>query len=177
MRSDPSLIRWTAPHKAAGCRRVIVDDVSLERGRSPSGSTLQRRCSKSMASMLWARSSSAGSSGARRYWRYLPSCRRVSSTSKLAVVRITGRARSPRSGNTVKLMPPNYVKVYVKRGKTDAGDAAAICEAVGDRDCQQDHAGRLGHHGPRRRLRGGPLRGPVSSRGMPGCRITGLAMG
>jgi transposase len=33
-------------------------------------------------------------------------------------------------GHTVKLMPPKYVKAYVKRGKTDAGDAAAICEAV-----------------------------------------------
>jgi transposase len=31
-------------------------------------------------------------------------------------------------GHTVKLMPPKYVKAYVKRGKTDAGDAAAICE-------------------------------------------------
>jgi len=27
-------------------------------------------------------------------------------------------------------MPPNYVKPYVKRGKTDPIDAAAICEAV-----------------------------------------------
>jgi transposase len=33
-------------------------------------------------------------------------------------------------GHAVKLMPPKYVKAYVKRGKTDAGDAAAICEAV-----------------------------------------------
>jgi transposase len=33
-------------------------------------------------------------------------------------------------GHAVKLMPPAYVKPYVKRGKTDAGDAAAICEAV-----------------------------------------------
>ena len=33
-------------------------------------------------------------------------------------------------GHTVKLMPPKYVKAYVKRGKTDAIDAAAICEAV-----------------------------------------------
>jgi transposase len=33
-------------------------------------------------------------------------------------------------GHTVKLMPPRYVKPYVKRGKTDAIDAAAICEAV-----------------------------------------------
>ena len=27
-------------------------------------------------------------------------------------------------------MPPAYVKPYVKRGKTDATDAEAICEAV-----------------------------------------------
>lgn len=27
-------------------------------------------------------------------------------------------------------MPPSYVKPYVKRGKTDAADAEAICEAV-----------------------------------------------
>lgn len=33
-------------------------------------------------------------------------------------------------GHTVKLIPPVYVKPYVKRGKSDAADAAAICEAV-----------------------------------------------
>ena len=33
-------------------------------------------------------------------------------------------------GHTVKLVPPSYVKAYVKRGKTDAADAEAICEAV-----------------------------------------------
>ncbi len=33
-------------------------------------------------------------------------------------------------GHNVKLIPPVYVKPYVKRGKSDAVDAAAICEAV-----------------------------------------------
>jgi transposase len=33
-------------------------------------------------------------------------------------------------GHNVQLMPPAYVKPYVKRGKTDANDAEAICEAV-----------------------------------------------
>ncbi|ASP19311.1 transposase IS116/IS110/IS902 family protein [Antarctobacter heliothermus] len=33
-------------------------------------------------------------------------------------------------GHTVRLMPPMYVKPYVKRGKSDAVDAEAICEAV-----------------------------------------------
>jgi transposase len=33
-------------------------------------------------------------------------------------------------GHEVRLMPAGYVKPYVKRGKTDAADAEAICEAV-----------------------------------------------
>jgi transposase len=33
-------------------------------------------------------------------------------------------------GHTVRLMPPAYVKPYVKRQKNDAADAEAICEAV-----------------------------------------------
>ena len=33
-------------------------------------------------------------------------------------------------GHEVRLMPPSYVKAYLKRGKTDAADAEAICEAV-----------------------------------------------
>lgn len=33
-------------------------------------------------------------------------------------------------GHEVRLMPASYVKPYVKRGKNDANDAEAICEAV-----------------------------------------------
>ena len=33
-------------------------------------------------------------------------------------------------GHTVRLIPPSYVKAYLKRSKNDANDAAAICEAV-----------------------------------------------
>jgi len=33
-------------------------------------------------------------------------------------------------GHTVKLMPPAYVKPYVKSQKNDSADAEAICEAV-----------------------------------------------
>ena len=33
-------------------------------------------------------------------------------------------------GHTVRLMPPAYVKPYVKRHKNDMADAEAICEAV-----------------------------------------------
>ena len=35
-----------------------------------------------------------------------------------------------RLGHEVKLLPPQYVKPYVKRGKNDAADAEAICEAM-----------------------------------------------
>lgn len=33
-------------------------------------------------------------------------------------------------GHDVKLIPPQYVKPYVKRGKNDVADAEALCEAV-----------------------------------------------
>src|SRR5438270_4616576 len=33
-------------------------------------------------------------------------------------------------GHTVRMMPPAYVKPYVKRHKNDAADAEAICEAA-----------------------------------------------
>ena len=33
-------------------------------------------------------------------------------------------------GHDVRLIPPAYVKAYVRRQKNDAADAAAICEAV-----------------------------------------------
>ena len=39
-------------------------------------------------------------------------------------------ARELKSSGRYRLMPPTYVKAYVKRGKNDAADAAAICEAV-----------------------------------------------
>jgi transposase len=35
-----------------------------------------------------------------------------------------------RLGHQVRLIPPAYVKPYVQRGKNDAADAAAICEAA-----------------------------------------------
>jgi transposase len=34
-------------------------------------------------------------------------------------------------GHTVRLIPPQYVKPFVKRGKNDRNDAEAICEAAG----------------------------------------------
>ncbi|TPW26155.1 IS110 family transposase [Martelella alba] len=34
------------------------------------------------------------------------------------------------AGHEVRLIPPNYIKPYLKRQKNDAADAAAICEAV-----------------------------------------------
>ena len=46
------------------------------------------------------------------------------------VRRIIGLGKLAQLGHTVCLMPPAYVKPYVKRGKTDAADAAAIAKTV-----------------------------------------------
>jgi len=45
-------------------------------------------------------------------------------------------------GHQVRLMPANYVKPYVKRGKNDANDAEAICEAVTRPSAGTHHQGR-----------------------------------
>ena len=35
-----------------------------------------------------------------------------------------------RLGHDARMMPPSYVKPYIRRQKNDASDAAAICEAA-----------------------------------------------
>ena len=40
-----------------------------------------------------------------------------------------------RLGHDVRLMPPTYVKAYVKRSKNDAADAAAIARRSRDHQC------------------------------------------
>ncbi len=75
-------------------------------------------------------SSSAKRCGGRRFCRSSPSflfCligREAYATSHHWARELT------KLGHEVRLMPPAYVKPYVKRGKTDMGDAEAICEGV-----------------------------------------------
>src|SRR5215218_2148730 len=56
-------------------------------------------------------------------------------------------------GHTVRLIPPAYVKPFVKRQKNDVADAEAICEAAGDALCAGEGGGTAGEHccvpGPR----------------------------
>src|SRR3984893_6690526 len=52
------------------------------------------------------------------------------------------------TGHDVLLMPPSYIKPYVKRGKNDAVDAEAICEAMsrpGSTLCSDQECGAAGH--------------------------------
>ena len=60
-----------------------------------------------------------GGAAASAPWRWRPARRRT-----------TGGARSRSSGTTVRLIPPIYVKPFVKRQKNDAADAEAIAEAA-----------------------------------------------
>lgn len=61
------------------------------------------------------------------YFGNLPPC--VIGIEACATAHDWGR-KLGRLGHEVKLIPPSYVKPYVRRGKNDAVDAAAICEAV-----------------------------------------------
>ncbi len=44
--------------------------------------------------------------------------------------RITGAGKAQAQGHTVTLLPPAYVRPYVRPSKTDRADAAALLEAV-----------------------------------------------
>lgn len=61
------------------------------------------------------------------YFRKLPGC--LVGIEACASAHYWARELS-NFGHDVRLMPPTYVKGYVKRGKTDQADAEAICEVV-----------------------------------------------
>ncbi len=61
------------------------------------------------------------------FFRKLPACR--VGIEACATAHYWGRELQS-LGHDVRLMPPAYVKPYVKRQKNDAADAEAICEAV-----------------------------------------------
>ena len=61
------------------------------------------------------------------FFEKLPPC--LVGIEACATAHYWGRELS-KLGHDVRLMPPSYVKPYVKRQKNDAADAEAICEAV-----------------------------------------------
>src|SRR6476620_9742568 len=63
-------------------------------------------------------------------WRFSRSCRRATVGIEACAASHHWSRQLQALGLTVRLMPPAYVKPYVKRQKNDASDAEAICEAV-----------------------------------------------
>jgi transposase len=122
-------MRRTAPHEASGCRRVIVDDGLPERAVHDD-SDLTKKVFQVHG---------VDAEGKVVVARKLRRKEVLAFFAKLAPCLVGLEACSgahcwardiAKLGHTVKLMSPKYVKPYVKRGKTDPGDAAAICEAV-----------------------------------------------
>jgi transposase len=80
--------------------------------------------------MRLARLSSVSGCDARRFWSFSP----VKPACLVAMEACSSAhhwARElARLGHVVRLIPPAYVKPFVKRQKNDAADAEAICEAA-----------------------------------------------
>src|SRR4249920_2173755 len=73
-------------------------------------------------------------------------------------------------GHDARLMPPTYVKAYLKRGKNDAADAAAICEAVTRPSMRFVPIKSVEHARKRARSVAGAGHRTSSPRGRPDCR-------
>ena len=114
------------------CHNVVVCERHNERSRPPcrlppSVWTSPNTGSRSTASTPMDTSLFAGGSGVMAYFRSLEPC--LVGMEACATAHYWARELTA-LGHTVKLMPPAYVKAYVKRNKNDAADAEAICEAV-----------------------------------------------
>src|SRR5262245_34254767 len=185
-------MRWTAPHKASKCRRVIVEDESPERAVHEHNYHYRARPCKEGVPNPRRRCQGQGRRRAQAQTQG-----GVGVLAKLAPCLVGMEAcgsahywarEIAKLGHSVKLMPPKYVKAYVKRGKTDAIDAAAICEAVTRpsmsfvpvKGLEQQglymlHSARLQLIGPRAQLING-VRGHLSELGIIAARgLLGLA--
>ena len=92
------------------------------------GLDLAKHVFKSIALMSWAHRSRQ--SDHKTCWSFSLRCRPCLVGSRPVGRRITGRVELITLGHEVRVMPPAYVKPYIRRQKNDASDAAAICEAV-----------------------------------------------
>ena len=90
----------------------------------------QRRCSRFTVLMVRGEWYCGGSCAAGRCWRSSPDCHPVLSAWRPAPLRTIGLGKLQALGHKVRLIPPQYVRPFVKTSKNDAADAEAICEAV-----------------------------------------------
>ena len=110
--------RGTVPMKAITLGLDIAKDVFQVHGEDASGkAVLQKRLRRSQVLKFFAKLEPAligiEACGSAHYW-----------------------GRELRSlGHEVRLIPPAYVKPFVRRNKNDARDAAAICTACAVRTC------------------------------------------
>jgi transposase len=125
----PLLMLWTALHQPASLLRLAIwrramefaVTIGLDLGKSVfqvhgvdagGAVVVQRRLTRGKVLAFFAKQ---------------PAC--LVGMEACAAAHHWGRELS-KLGHRVRLMPPRYVKPYVKRQKNDAADAEAICEAV-----------------------------------------------
>lgn len=130
----PGLLGWTAPDGIMMCQNEVVGDLKQRR---PSVEKLIRVGVDTSKSVFQLHGVDGAEAPVLR--RKLRRDRFLAFFAGLAPVRIGMEAcgashywaRELRAlGHEVVLIPPQYVKPYVQRGKSDAADAEAICEAM-----------------------------------------------
>ena len=111
-RLEPSMTQYKRIGIDTSKAVFTLHGIDSRTGRCYESISAARKCRRSSESSL-PRSIALGACGGSHYW-----------ARELTAL-----------GHTVRLIPPQYVKPYVKRGKNDRNDAEAICEAAGVRGC------------------------------------------
>jgi transposase len=128
---------WTAPHPASECHDVVAVEATTIQEEPPMEkiTTVGVDIAKSVFQVhgVDAQGTVAICRQLKRrqvlpFFKKLPAC--LIGIEACATSHHWSRELQA-LGHTVRLMPARYVKAYVKRGKNDAADAEAICEAVG----------------------------------------------
>ena len=128
-------VELASPNTSRCARLVVADNQRKRGGIHGEGYDHRDRLGKASLPRFMRRRRTAGRCCARRCRGHSCSAswlssRRPSWRWKRARRRTTGAGRSAELGHEVRLIPPIYVKPFVRRQKNDAADAEAIAEAA-----------------------------------------------
>ncbi len=124
---------WTAPLPGTGCAKLANSASKLRRDSHAGDDDRARHCQARVPVAWGGRDGKAGAAAAcpaRPGAGRIPGAPPCTIGIEACATAHHWARKLQALGHQVRLVPPSYVKAYVKRNKNDAADAEGICEAV-----------------------------------------------